>query len=316
MSTMKSAFRGSAAALALTGCLWAPALAQESAPTEPVVLSDHVTVVLQGQPGAQSNVGVVVGDRGVLVIDSGLGPRNGAILADVARRLAPGRTALYVAATHFHPEHMMGESGFPESAIVVRSVGQQLDIDATGAAEGRGVVELFRQLPDRAADMEGAVYRTPDMLFEGDALIDLGGVRVRLMELGPAHTRGDVGFDVEGDGVVFTGDVAMDSPIGIRSARFTSAPTSASTWLASLERLMALEPRHVVPSHGPLGDASMIEKHRAFMTAVRKRVGALKRQRQTADQVAATVTAELAAAHQVPEETTANAARLFYEELP
>ena len=316
MSDTAPALTGTAAALALTGCLWAHAIAQEPAATEPLALSDHVTVVLQGQPGAQSNVGIVVGSRGVLVIDSGLGPRNGAILADVARRLAPGRTALYVAATHFHPEHMMGESGFPESAIVVRSMGQQLDIDATGAAEGRGVVELFRRMPNRAADMEGAVYRSPDVMFEGDTLVDLGGTRVRLMELGPAHTRGDVGFHVEGDGVVFTGDVAMSSPIGIRSARFTSAPTSASAWLASLERLMALEPRHVVPSHGPLGDASMIEKHRAFMTAVRNRVRALKQQRQTADQIASTVTAELAATHQVPEETTANAARLFYQELP
>lgn len=316
MSYMKPAFSRTAVALALAGCLGPPALAQESVPTEPVALSEHVTVILQGQPGAQSNVGIVVGSKGVLVIDSGLGPRNGAILADVAGRLAPGRSSLYVAATHFHPEHMMGESGFPESAIIVRSVGQQLDIDATGAAEGRGVVELFRQLPGRAADMEGAVYRTPDMLFEGDALIDLGGVRVRLMELGPTHTRGDVGFSVEGEGVVFTGDVAMDSPIGINSARFTSVPSSASVWLASLERLMALKPRHVVPSHGPLGDASMIEKHRAFLAAVRDRVGALKRERQTADQVAATVTAELAAQHEVPDETAADAARLFYRELP
>ena len=316
MSDRTRALTGTAAVLALAGCMWAHALAQEPAGTEPLALSDHVRVVLEGQPGAQSNVGIVAGSKGVLVIDSGLGPRNGAILADVAQRLAPGRSTLYVAATHFHPEHMMGESAFPEAAIVVRSIGQQLDIDATGAAEGRGVVELFRQLPGRAADMDGAVYRTPDMLFEGDALIDLGGIRVLLMELGPAHTRGDVGFHVEGDGGVFTGDVAMSSPIGVNSARYTSAPSSATAWLASLERLMALKPRHVVPSHGPLGDASMIEKHRAFMTAVRDRVGALKRQRRTADQVASTVTAELAAAHEVPEETAGNAARLFYDELP
>jgi glyoxylase-like metal-dependent hydrolase (beta-lactamase superfamily II) len=260
-------------------------------------------------------VGIVVGSKGTLVIDSGLGPRNGAILANLARQLAPGGTTLYVAATHFHPEHMMGESGFPASAIIVRSNGQQQDIDATGAAEGRGVVALFREMPGRAADMKGAIYRTPDVTFAGDALIDLGGTRVRLMELGPAHTRGDVGFFIEGDGVVFTGDVAMSSPIGINSARFTSAPTKARVWLASLERLMELKPRHVVPSHGPLGDGSMIEKHRVFMTAVRDRVSALK-QRQTADQIASTMTTELAAKYQVPEKIVADAARLFYEELP
>jgi glyoxylase-like metal-dependent hydrolase (beta-lactamase superfamily II) len=211
---------------------------------------------------------------------------------------------------------MMGESGFPASAVIVRSAGQQQDIDVTGAAEGQGVVELFKGMPDRAADMEGAIYRAPDVTFTGDALIDLGGTRVRLMELGPTHTRGDVGFFVEGDGVVFTGDVAMSSPLGINSARFTSVPSSATVWLASLERLMALKPRHVVPSHGPLGDASMIEQHRLFLTAVRDRVSTLKEQQQTADEVASTLTGELSARHQVPEKTVADAARLFYDELP
>ena len=316
MRKIASVLTGATVALGIVSGMWAIPLAQGPATPGPLKLSEHVTVVLEGQPGAQSNVGIVVGSRGTLVIDSGLGPRNGAILANVARQLAPGTTTLYVAATHFHPEHMMGESGFPASAIIVRSTGQQEDIDATGAAEGRGVVALFKGMPARAADMEGAIYRTPDVTFAGDALIDLGGTRVRLMELGPAHTRGDVGFFVEGDAVAFTGDVAMSSPIGINSARFTSAPTIASVWLASLERLMALQPRHVVPAHGPLGDASMIEKHRVFLTAVRARVSALKEQRQTADQIASTVSTELAAKHQVPEKIAADAARLFYEELP
>ncbi len=171
-------------------------------------------------------------------------------------------------------------------------------------------------MPNRAADMEGAVYRTPDVTFSGNAVIDLGGTRVHLMELGPTHTAGDVGFFVEGDDVVFTGDVAMSTPIGINSARFTSAPSSATVWLASLERLQRLMPKHVVPSHGPLGDASMIEQHRLLLTDVRDRVRALKGQRQTADQIVSTLAAELAARHQVPESTIENAARRFYDELP
>jgi hypothetical protein len=79
---------------------------------------------------------------------------------------------------------------------------------------------------------------------------------------------------------------------------------------------MTLEARHVVPSHGPLGDRSMIDKHRVFMTAVRDRVSALKGRRQAVDQVASAVTTELAAKHQVPEKTVTEAARLFYAELP
>ena len=316
MRNLPGLFVAAAITLGVTGGVAVIGSAQGPAEAGPLKLSEHVSVVLQGQPGAQSNVGVIVGSKGALVVDSGLGPRNGAILAKVAQQLAPGRTMLYVAATHFHPEHMMGESGFPASAIIVRSKGQQQDIDATGAAEGRGVVELFKGMPNRAADMVGAVYRTADMTFAGDALLDLGGTRVQLMELGPAHTRGDVGFFVEGDAVVFSGDVAMSTPLAINQSRFTAAPANARVWLTSLERLAALKPRHVVPAHGPLGDASMVEKHRVFMTAVRDRVSALKTQGQTGDRIVSTVTSELAAKHQVPEKIVTEAARLFYIDLP
>ena len=301
-----------AVALAMTSggvATWAPSGRE----TSPQKLSDLVSVVLQGQPGAQSNVGIVIGRKATLVVDSGLGPKNGAILATVAHQAAAGST-LYVAATHFHPEHMMGESGFPASAIVLRSKAQQQDIDQTGAASGAGVVALFRQ--GHATDMEGAVYRSPDMTFDGDLEIDLGGTRVRLMQLGPAHTRGDLGFFVEGDNVVFTGDVAMSRPLGINAdSAYSSAPTNASVWLASLERLTKLKPMHVVPSHGPLGDGSMIEKHRLFMTDVRDRVRMLKRQGRTADQVVSALSDELAKKHNVPEKVVADAARLFYAEL-
>ncbi len=177
-----------------------------------------------------------------------------------------------------------------------------------------GESRLYHQLA--VLHMDGAVYRTPDMMFEGDLEIDLGSTRVRLMQLGPAHTRGDLGFFVEGDGVVFTGDVAMSTPLGINpGGTYSSAPTNASVWLASLERLTQLKAVHVVPSHGPLGDGSMIDKHRLLMTDVRDRVRMLKRQGRTADQIVSTLSDELAKRHNVPQKVVADAARLFYTEL-
>jgi len=82
MGTIPTVLIGAAIAVGITGGMRAVALAQGPAAAGPLKLSDHVTVVLEGQPGALSNVGIVVGTRGTLVIDSGLGPRNGAILAN------------------------------------------------------------------------------------------------------------------------------------------------------------------------------------------------------------------------------------------
>src|SRR5579862_1480035 len=71
-------------------------------------VSDHVWAVM-GFP----NVAIIVGTRATLVVDTGLGPRNGATIARVAAKLAPANRKLFLTTTHFHPEHAGGEAGFP-----------------------------------------------------------------------------------------------------------------------------------------------------------------------------------------------------------
>src|SRR3954471_22735189 len=78
---------------------------------ETVKVSDHVWAIM-GWP----NIGIVVGTNATLVVDTGLGPRNGATIAKVAKKLAP-QNKLYVTTTHFHPEHAAGEQGFPAGTI-------------------------------------------------------------------------------------------------------------------------------------------------------------------------------------------------------
>src|SRR5690242_19714501 len=84
------------------------ALAQFPSPILPETttpVSDHVQVIL-GFP----NIAIVTGNRATLVIDTGLGPSNGAIAARVAKKLSKG-SKLYLTTTHFHPEHAAGEGG-------------------------------------------------------------------------------------------------------------------------------------------------------------------------------------------------------------
>ena len=83
-----------------------PAAAQQQAVLgeDTVKVSDHVWAIM-GFP----NIGIVVGTQATLVVDTGLGPRNGATVARVAARLSTGQK-LYLTTTHFHPEHAAGES--------------------------------------------------------------------------------------------------------------------------------------------------------------------------------------------------------------
>src|SRR6266542_5537536 len=81
---------------------------------ETVKVSEHVWAIM-GFP----NIGIVVGSQATLVVDTGLGPANGATVARVAAKLSKGQQ-LCLTTTHFHPEHAAGESAFPGGTILIR----------------------------------------------------------------------------------------------------------------------------------------------------------------------------------------------------
>src|ERR1700678_2926705 len=89
-------------------------MAQPLVTEQTVKISDHVWAIM-GFP----NIAIVVGDRATLVVDTGLGPRNGATIARVAQKLAPANQKLFLTTTHFHPEHAAGVAGFPRGTILI-----------------------------------------------------------------------------------------------------------------------------------------------------------------------------------------------------
>ena len=229
-----------------------------SAQTQPVLgentvkISEHVWAIM-GWP----NIAIVVGSRATLVVDTGLGPRNGATIARVAAKLAPGNQKLFLTTTHFHPEHAGGEAGFPAGTILIRNAVQQREMEL----HGREMVNLFAgrsaQFKDLLAD---ATPRSPDITFEQEAQLDLGGVTARLLWFGGAHTKGDDLTFVEPDRALVSGDVVQNKVVpGI----FRDGGTPSS-WLAVLDKVAALNALHVLPDHSAPGDGSMVALEREF----------------------------------------------------
>ena len=276
--------------------LVAPALAaQQTPPPDPLVkegvtvkVADHTFVIPDGNVGLVPNVGIVVGSRATLVIDPGLGKRNGeTVLREVAK--VSRNAEVYIASTHFHAEHTTGYLAFPASAKYVNSRVQQAEFAEGGAQQ---IQAFSRRSPMTAELLQGATGRTVDITFDRDYTLDLGGVRVRFLVVGPTHTRGDTALFVEGDGVLFAGDVVMN-----QSFLAAGAATSMKAWLAAFDAFDQMRPQTIVPSHGAVGDAALIAANRAVMTAVQTRARELKAQGRTADDTATTVQKELEAQH-------------------
>jgi glyoxylase-like metal-dependent hydrolase (beta-lactamase superfamily II) len=280
----------SIAALAALLMLAQPLAAQT--PADPIVkteglrqVSPHVYIIPDNSVPLVPNVGFVIGERGILVIDTGLGPRNGSAVLEVAKDLG-GSRALYLVTTHFHPEHDLGAQVFPESTTLIRSNDEAKDI----AEFGLQLAQVFaRRSAINAELLKDADFRKANVTFDRDYALDLGGVKVQLIAMGANHTRGDTAIWVESDRVLFSGDVAMRA-----QPAFASPYSTIRQWLLSLDKLEVLKPAVIVPSHGPTGDAAFISGYRNYLIEVRDRTAADKKAGRTADQTTETVTAAMA----------------------
>ncbi len=274
-----------------------------------VKLAEHTYVIPDFNVGLVPNVGIVVGSRATLVIDPGLGRRNGeTVLREVAK--ISQNTDVYIASTHFHAEHTTGYLGFPATAQYVNSTVQEAEF-AEGSA---GQLERFSSRSPMTAELlAGATGRTADITFERDYMLDLGDVQVRFLVVGPTHTRGDTGIFVEGDGVLFSGDVVMNN-----SFLAAGQVASMTAWLAAFDAFDAMRPTTIVPAHGAVGEGSIIATNRAIMLGVQARARELKAEGRSADDAAAAIQMEFQAQH--PDWPRGNglaaAARAAYAEAP
>jgi glyoxylase-like metal-dependent hydrolase (beta-lactamase superfamily II) len=306
---MRTSFMAIVSAIILS----ASVLSAQRGPLQPPLIkegvtekvSEHVYAIPDGSVPLVPNIGIVVGSKGTLVVDTGLGARNGeAIMREVAKVRKGGD--LYLAVTHFHPEHDLGAGGFPAATKMLRSRDQQADIDEFGLETAKRFASFS---PDTAEFLKGAEFRKADQLFDKELTIDLGGARVRLMAMGPNHTRGDIAFWVEPDNVLLSGDIVMTTMPG-----FSSPYSKLSTWLQSLDRFEQMKPVRIVPSHGPIGDASMITRWKTLMTTVQGRAAELKKQGRTLDDTVKMIQDELQ--DRYPRNGLAGVARAAYNEAP
>jgi glyoxylase-like metal-dependent hydrolase (beta-lactamase superfamily II) len=248
-------------------------------------VSDHVYVI-EGFP----NVAYVIGSRATLVVDTGLGERNGATVMRAEQKLAKG-PILYLTTTHYHSEHTSGEQAFPAGTIIIRNRAQQEEMDKGVAAH----IEVFKKMSDLNGELLKEVhFRPPDVVYDKEAKLDLGGVTTRLFWLGPAHTKGDELIFVEEDSVLIPGDIVQKDIFPI----MPNPDASIKGWLSALDSVEALHPRFIVPDHGAaIVDASQIAVQRAYLQAMQGRAVELKKQGVSAEDAGKTITAEFKAKH-------------------
>jgi glyoxylase-like metal-dependent hydrolase (beta-lactamase superfamily II) len=259
--------------------MWAQTAPQGVPENAVTRVSEHVYAIV-GFP----NIAIVVGKRATLVVDTGMGQRNGAVIVREVSKLAQN-PILYLTTTHFHPEHATGEQAFPPNTVLIRNTAQQEELEK----RGQEYIDLFSSRSAQNKELlKDVKLRKPDILFDKEARLDLGEVTARLFWLGPAHTIGDELIFVEEDSVLIPGDIVQNKLV----PNMPNSDANVKNWLAILDKLEPLHPRFVVPDHGALGDGSLIAEEKAFLLALRTRALELKKQGTPVEHAAKTLTAE------------------------
>lgn len=231
------------------------------------------------------NVGIVIGERSALVIESGMGIENGLRVLEAARQVADERR-LFLTTSHFHPEHCLGAQPFVGKATILMNQAQRVEL----FEKGQGFVDLFRTFSPGISDaLRGVQLVPPDLVYGGTARLDLGGRIVELTERGDGHTRGDQWIALPEERIVFAGDLVEERFHAI----MPDDDSDGEIWLRRLREMEALEPRVIVPGHGAVGGVEISVAAREVLEEIREEAVGLRGEGLDIDEVAAVVEARI-----------------------
>jgi len=217
-------------------------------PMKAVRLGQH-SYFVQGLSGAassenqgfMSNAGFVVTREGVVVFDALASPPLAKKLISLIREITD-QPISHVIVSHYHADHFYGLQEFKALGATIwahgLAEGQTRSEDAALRLQQRKEA-LFPWVDEKTRLLEA------DHFIGGDIDFVVGGVHFALRHVGPAHSAEDLAMMVKEDGVLYAGDLVFRGRVP-----FVGDADSRS-WIAALDKLIALEPKVLVPGHGP-----------------------------------------------------------------
>ena len=222
------------------------------------------------QPGGSwgwSNAGLVVDGERTLLIDTLFDLQLTEQMLRAMRRAVPAAASIdTLVNTHANGDHCYGNQLVGGARIIAseRTAAEMVELPPGAMA---ALVEQAPQMGELGAffldcfgafDFRGIELTLPQETFSGALTVAVGDRKLELIEVGPAHTRGDTLVHAPRERVLFSGDILFSGAHPITWAG------PVSNWIAACERILAMDPELIVPGHGPLAGADAVRELKAY----------------------------------------------------
>lgn len=221
-----------------------------------------------------SNAGLVTSDGEALLVDTLFDLKRTREMLDAMRAATPAAARIgTVVNTHANGDHCYGNA-LVEGATIVATRASAAEMDEVPAPM---LAALMRQARSGAAgplgdylvhcfgafDFDGIAPTAPTQVFDGEVTLSVGSKEVRLLEVGPTHTKGDLLVHVPSDRVIYTGDILFIEVTPI----MWQGPVG--NWIKACDTILAADVDVIVPGHGPLTDQEGVRAVRDYLVYIR-----------------------------------------------
>jgi glyoxylase-like metal-dependent hydrolase (beta-lactamase superfamily II) len=183
--------------------------------------------------GGGGNSGVIVGDKGVIVIDAKTTQAGGKELLDDIAKITP-KPVTTVILTHSDGDHVNGLAAFPAGIKIIAHGNNKKEQEAAISAGGRGAPP--------------ADHLPTQVVTKNKESLKIDGVKFELLHWAPAHTSGDLVVFLPTEKIVFTGDIiAAQLPDPLIHLEKHG---SSEGWIATTKGIVGLNADQFVPGHG------------------------------------------------------------------
>jgi cyclase len=206
---------------------------------------------------AACNNGWIIFDDFVVVIDANFPSTAAALLREI--RKTTNKPVRYIFNTHHHGDHLYGNSFWVKNgATCIAYSGLVSELHRVETGYYGNTPGRWEQIASKRKDLANYPLLPPQISFTDKIVIEDKSKRLELLHLGAGHTRGDGVAWLTGEKILFTGDSCLNGPYNLfRDANVTS-------WITTLDKMHYLQPKVLVPGHGPLGDTPTIKNQQEY----------------------------------------------------